>query len=107
MKDLFEQNLDVLKAMKKKQYRKAILENADRDLIACLLKCMKLACKRKLPQTYEQFKRLKYHRKFMEELVDSKEPFKVKKRKILQRGDGFVLQLLLPALAAIVGSLTK
>ena len=92
--------LQVLATAKPKML-KAIIQNADQQLIHCLCECAHNLLKGNVPLTPAQNTRLKRYKTQLRELVQKK---KANKKKILQTG-GFVAALLAPIAASILGPL--
>lgn len=101
-----ERNFDFIKILcknKKKNLRRAILENADPDLILCLCECCDNLLKGNVPINSEQKQKLSKHKNHIRNLANRKNTIKEKRNILIQQG-GF-LPLLLTPILSIAGSL--
>ena len=90
---------------KKPRYTKAIIEQADDDLLDCLRVCCKNTLEGNVPLSPSQKDKLKRHKNTLRELVEPR-PSRNRKRALLQKG-GFLSALLGPVLALAAPLLSK
>jgi hypothetical protein len=84
--------------------RKAILENADRDLVHAIAECCINFLYNKLNISNESVDKLRRRKNVIRSLAHSKTPISKKKKLLVQSGGGF-LSLLLPAAISLIASL--
>ena len=84
--------------------RKRLLKNADNELVQCICDCAHNCINNNVPLTNAQFTKLAKHKRTLRRLCKPGESWKQKKKVILQSG-GFLLPLLVPILASVLGGL--
>lgn len=87
----------------KPKLRKALVANADNDLIFCLADCIYNVLQSNVPMTRAQLSKLYKYRHYLRKVAHKRTTMK-EKRKVLQQNGGF-LPLLLTPLLGIAGSL--
>ena len=101
-----KRNLAMLRRLRKSgvKDRKKLLKNADKNLVQCICDCAYNCINRNVPVSPAQYKKLARHKNILRRLCKKGETWKKKKQVITQSG-GFLLPLLAPVLASLVGSL--
>jgi hypothetical protein len=84
--------------------RKAILENADPELVRAIAECCINFLYNKLKVPNDSLRKLRQKRTVIRELAHPKTSIAKKKKLLVQSGGGF-LSLLLPAAITLIGSL--
>ena len=100
------QNIPILQRLRKSRYstRKEILKNADRKLVQCICDCAYNCINNNVHLTQAQFNKLARHKQTLRRLSKKGESWKKKKQVINQSG-GFLLPLLVPIFASVIGNL--
>jgi len=92
-------NLEKICKFKTTKGRSNYLQNADHDLIACLVECSSNLLKGSVPLTIKQKSNLKTHLHFLRNIGKERKVSSAK-RKLVQSG-GFLPMVIAPILAAI------
>ena len=105
MSNRVKKNIHYLKVLhdSKKAARKAILEQANKDLIDTICECLHNILKGNLKVSPEVYRKLKRNQKDFQEIHSKKANLKRKKQLLIQHG-GFLPALIAPLLG-IAGSL--
>lgn len=103
MSKRLQRNLPGLRSLKtaKKSVRKALIGNASRDLILCLVECAKNIIKGKVRVNSRQFQTLNKYGRQLCQLVKNKTTV-AQRKKVLQTG-GFLFSILAPILGSLLG----
>ena len=101
-----QRNLTKLRRIRKSSVseRKRLLKNADKDLVQCICDCAYNCINSNVPITSAQYKRLARHKQTLRKLSKKGESWK-KKKKVISQSGGFILPLLAPIFASIIGNL--
>jgi len=101
-------NLDYLKVLNQSntKMQKAILMNADCDLVTCLCECVLNCIKGNLNLPKESILKLKKHKYHLRSLLEKQKSLKQRKKILVQKGAS-ILPLLLPAVISLATSLLK
>lgn len=90
---------------------RAIMKQADGELMTCLCECAKNILKGNVPLNVQQLSKLKRHREVVRKLASRNISSKDKKKIVLQKGSGFLSALIAPlatqVLAPLVSELIK
>lgn len=100
MSNRIKNNLDYLKILGscKTAMRKAIIENADKDLVYTLCECVLNCLNGNVPINDSVKNKLKRHRKVLREVLKKKSSSIIKKKSILIQKGGAFLPLIIPTI---------
>ena len=100
-------NLLRLLTKAKPKVRKALLQNADSDLIRSICECSYNVLQGNVPLNKREKNKLKKYKKELRYLVKKGPTLKQKKKRIIVQKGGFLTALIAPILGGILSSLFK
>ena len=103
-----KQHLPLLRQMLrwKAKSRKAVLRNADRDLVCVICELIQNVMQGNVKLPPKQLAKLRRHRHVLRKIVDKRTGITSKRTLLAQKGGG-LLSVLVPTVAALIGSLVS